>query len=59
MDEALRQALDRVPEDPGCYLYKDDHGKVIYVGKAINLRRRVFQYFQDRADLTPKNRILV
>ena len=59
MDESLRQALDRVPEDPGCYLYKDGQGKVIYVGKAINLRRRVFQYFQDRADLTPKNRILV
>ncbi|HXB98371.1 MAG TPA: GIY-YIG nuclease family protein, partial [bacterium] len=48
MDESLRQALDRVPEDPGCYLYKDGQGKVIYVGKAINLRRRVFQYFQDR-----------
>jgi excinuclease ABC subunit C len=59
VEEALRQALDRVPEDPGCYLYKDERGKVIYVGKAVNLRRRVFQYFQDRADLTPKNRILV
>jgi excinuclease ABC subunit C len=59
LDEALRAALDRVPEDPGCYLYKDEAGKVIYVGKAINLRRRVFQYFQERADLTPKNRLLV
>ena len=59
VDDALRQALDKVPEDPGCYLYKDEAGKVIYVGKAVNLRRRVFQYFQERADLTPKNRLLV
>ncbi len=59
MTPRLRELLDAVPESPGCYLYKNDQGKVIYVGKAINLRRRVFQYFQDRADLTPKNRILV
>ena len=59
MDDALRQSLDKVPEEPGCYLYKDDRGKIIYVGKAINLRRRVFQYFQERADLSPKNRVLV
>ena len=59
MEESLRQSLDKVPENPGCYLYKDGQGKVIYVGKAVNLRRRVFQYFQERADLSPKNRILV
>ena len=59
MTPKLRQLLDAVPEAPGCYLYKNTEGKVIYVGKAINLRRRVYQYFQERADLTPKNRILV
>lgn len=59
MEAQLRQALDRVPEEPGCYLYKDAEGTVIYVGKAVSLRRRVFQYFQERADLSPKNRILV
>ncbi len=59
MDPDLRQALDRVPELPGCYLYKDGKGTVLYVGKAVNLRRRVFQYFQERADLGPKNRLLV
>jgi excinuclease ABC subunit C len=59
MTPKLRQLLDAVPEAPGCYLYKNTQGKVIYVGKAINLRRRVYQYFQERADLTPKNRILV
>lgn len=59
MDAALRSQLDAVPEVPGCYLYKDGAGKIIYVGKAINLRRRVFQYFQERADLSPKNRLLV
>src|ERR1700722_16043533 len=59
MDESLRQSLDKVPEIPGCYIYKDGQGGVIYVGKAVNLRRRVFQYFQERADLSPKNRLLV
>jgi excinuclease ABC subunit C len=59
MDDSLRQALDKVPEIPGCYIYKDAGGGVIYVGKAVNLRRRVFQYFQGRADLSPKNRLLV
>jgi excinuclease ABC subunit C len=55
----LRRQLDAVPESPGCYLYKDEAGKVIYVGKAINLRRRTYQYFQERADLSPKNQALV
>lgn len=56
---ALRAQLDAAPERPGCYLYKDARGRVIYVGKAVNLRRRVFQYFQERAALSPKNRALV
>jgi excinuclease ABC subunit C len=59
MEAGLRSQLDAVPELPGCYLYKDAQGKVIYVGKAISLRRRVYQYFQERADLSPKNRALV
>ncbi len=56
---ALQQELDRVPEKPGVYIYRDAAGKVIYVGKAVNLRRRVFQYFQDSRGQSPKTVALV
>ncbi len=50
-----------IPESPGCYIYRDRFGDVIYVGKARNLRRRMSQYFQPsretRAD--PKLRSLI
>ena len=50
-----------IPTDPGCYIYRDAFGTVIYVGKAANLRRRMSQYFQPsretRAD--PKLRSLI
>lgn len=38
--------LDLVPELPGVYLMKDEAGNIIYVGKAINLRKRLASYFQ-------------
>lgn len=38
--------LSAVPGEPGCYLYRDAAGDVIYVGKAKNLKRRVSSYFQ-------------
>ena len=40
------EVLDRIPVDPGVYLFKDAAGGVIYVGKAISLRARVRQYFR-------------
>lgn len=45
MDLALRQTLDTLPAEPGCYLMKDREGEVVYVGKAGNLRSRVRSYF--------------
>jgi excinuclease ABC subunit C len=42
--------LDRLPTDPGVYVMKDAAGKVIYVGKAKNLRARVRQYFRPGGD---------
>jgi excinuclease ABC subunit C len=42
----IAEIVERLPADPGVYLMKDRRGKVIYVGKAINLRARVRQYFQ-------------
>jgi len=47
--DSLKGQLDTLPSKAGCYLYKDAEGKVIYVGKAINLRNRVRSYFHDRA----------
>ena len=46
--EELQQKLDALPAQPGCYIMKDRAGAVVYVGKAVNLRARVAQYFQDR-----------
>jgi excinuclease ABC subunit C len=43
----LRDKASQLPLLPGVYLYKDEHGKVIYVGKAKNLRSRVRSYFSD------------
>jgi len=42
--------LDRIPTEPGVYLFKDARGAVIYVGKAKNLRGRVRQYFREGGD---------
>src|SRR5947209_6999885 len=43
----LREIAASLPQLPGVYLYKDQHGAVIYVGKAKNLRARVRNYFSD------------
>ena len=56
--DLLQQKLDTLPAKPGCYLYKDSAGKVIYVGKAVNLRNRVRSYFHETVD-SPKTRELV
>ncbi len=47
--EELKRKLDTLPTQPGCYLMRDRAGEVVYVGKAVNLRSRVGQYFQERS----------
>ena len=47
--EQLQQKLATLPTQPGCYVMKDKAGAVVYVGKAVNLRARVGQYFQERS----------
>jgi excinuclease ABC subunit C len=46
MNDALREKLKELPEKPGCYLMRDRTGRIIYIGKALSLRRRVQSYFR-------------
>src|SRR5690625_696023 len=48
-----------IPTDPGVYRFFDSHGRVIYVGKAKNLRARLSSYFQDLAGLHPRTQQMV
>ena len=56
--EHIKMILSIIPESPGCYQYFDDKGKIIYVGKAKNLKRRVSSYFNKVHD-SPKTNVLV
>jgi excinuclease ABC subunit C len=51
--------LQNLPTTPGCYLYRNSNGDIIYIGKAINLKKRISQYFQNKDALGPKTKILV
>ncbi|MEK7263265.1 MAG: excinuclease ABC subunit UvrC [Bacteroidota bacterium] len=59
ISEALQNKLDNLPTNPGVYQYKDAEGRIIYVGKAKNLRNRVRSYFQKSRDLDAKTFALV
>jgi excinuclease ABC subunit C len=50
--------LTQIPINPGCYLFKDGKGKILYVGKAKNLKKRVSSYF-NKKNHDPKTEILV
>ena len=56
---AYRPAPGEVPISPGVYRFLDGEGRVIYVGKAKNLRARLSNYFQDPAALHPRTRKMV
>ena len=49
--ERLRTRISQFPKNPGVYLMRDGKGRVLYVGKAKDLRARVSSYFQASADL--------
>jgi excinuclease ABC subunit C len=55
----LKLIVDNIPAKPGCYVMKDDSGKVLYVGKAINLRNRVRSYFHSSSKHNRKTAELV
>ena len=46
VSDSIRKKISALPHKPGVYLHRDRFGTVIYVGKALNLRKRVGQYFQ-------------
>jgi excinuclease ABC subunit C len=55
----LHQKIRTIPTQPGCYLYKNAEGEVIYVGKAKNLRARVRSYFLDASQANAKTGTLM
>ncbi|HGQ4216636.1 TPA: excinuclease ABC subunit UvrC [Streptococcus pneumoniae] len=50
MNNLIKPKLELLPTSPGCYIYKDKNGTIIYVGKAKNLRNRVRSYFRGSHD---------
>ena len=59
MPETLEDRIKDLPESPGVYLMKNAGGKIIYVGKAVNLKNRVRSYFSSQHADSPKTRALV
>ena len=55
----LQSKLDHLPDQPGVYLFKDEQGELLYIGKAAVLSNRVRSYFQKGTDHSPKNIVLV
>ncbi len=51
--------LKGIPRRPGCYLMKDSGGKILYIGKAVNLKARVSSYFRKTAGHTPRIALMV
>ena len=51
--------LSLFPAEPGVYLYKDESGRILYVGKARRLRQRIASYFRDESCLSPKTRTML
>ncbi len=59
LPDKVRDALGRLPGEPGCYRFLDGEGRVLYVGKARSLRQRVRSYFQPGAQHPPRIAALV
>lgn len=59
MNESIAKTLAVLPNKPGVYIMRDEHGKIIYVGKAVVLKNRVRSYFRNLASHTVKIKALV
>jgi excinuclease ABC subunit C len=56
---AFRPEPGTIPDAPGCYQFKDAHGRVVYVGKAKSLRQRLGNYFQAWTNIPPRTRAML
>ncbi|KOV53165.1 excinuclease ABC subunit C [Streptomyces sp. AS58] len=56
---SYRPKPGQIPDSPGVYKFRDEHRRVIYVGKAKSLRQRLANYFQDLSGLHPRTRSMV
>ncbi|MBT2402265.1 MULTISPECIES: excinuclease ABC subunit UvrC [unclassified Streptomyces] len=56
---SYRPKPGQIPDSPGVYKFRDEHRRVIYVGKAKSLRQRLANYFQDVASLHPRTATMV
>ncbi|MET8632049.1 excinuclease ABC subunit UvrC [Streptomyces sp. NPDC004096] len=56
---SYRPQPGEIPDTPGVYRFRDEHRRVIYVGKAKSLRQRLANYFQDLTNLHPRTRTMV
>ncbi|MHA2408101.1 MAG: excinuclease ABC subunit UvrC, partial [Candidatus Ranarchaeia archaeon] len=59
MEDTLQDRISCLPGKPGVYLMKDKKGNVLYVGKAINLKKRVVSYFRPSNQKHPRTQALV
>lgn len=59
VNQDLKQQILQAPELPGCYIYRDVHKKVLYIGKALVLRNRVKQYFEGSEKLGERIAMMV
>ncbi len=56
---SYRPRTGTIPEQPGVYRFRDERGRIVYVGKAKSLRQRLSSYFADPAGMNPRTRAMV
>ncbi len=57
--EVLENRLKEIPREPGVYLMRDNHDRILYIGKSKKLRSRVRSYFRDQQNLSPRIAMMV
>ena len=58
-NKLLKNRLLEIPKTSGCYLFKDENGEILYIGKSKTLRNRVNSYFSNFKELSPRLSLMV